>query len=101
MRDKAIDLLASYEESTRGVGYPGKFGLDVPDDASFARNSPGRSLTLAPGAVVGATRPIAGRRAARGKTGSLRSRHLVDDRLQLGALRHPGRQPVDGSEATR
>ena len=40
---------------------PASFGLDVPDDARFARYSPGRSLRLAPGAVVGATRPIAGR----------------------------------------
>ena len=56
---------------------PASFGLDVPDDASFARHSPGRSLPLAPGAVVGATRPIAGRLAARGKTGSLRSHHWL------------------------
>jgi len=54
---------------------PASFGLDVPDDAGFARISPGRSLRLAPGAVVGATRPIAGRLAALGKTGSLRSHH--------------------------
>ena len=40
---------------------PASFGLDVPDDTGFARDSPGRSLSLAPGAVVGATRPIAGR----------------------------------------
>jgi len=52
---------------------PASFGLDVPDDARFARKRPVRSLRLAPGAVVGATRPIAGRLAALGKTGSLRS----------------------------
>jgi len=39
-----------------GLSTPASFGLDVPDDAGFARNSPGRSLTL-------------------GKTGSLRSHH--------------------------
>jgi len=32
---------------------PASFGLDVPDDAGFARNSPGRSLTLAPGLSSG------------------------------------------------
>src|SRR4051794_10423242 len=53
------------------------------------------------GAVVGATRPIAGRLAALGKTGSLRSHPLADDRLKWGALRHPARQPRDGSAATR
>jgi len=32
---------------------PASFGLDVPDDARFARYSPGRSLSLAPGLSSG------------------------------------------------
>jgi len=32
---------------------PASFGLDVPDDAGFARYSPGCSLTLAPGLSSG------------------------------------------------
>ena len=59
------------EESLAVLFTPANFGPDVPDDARFARNAP--CSLRSPGAVVGAIRPIAGRLAALGKTGSLRS----------------------------
>jgi len=40
---------------------PASFGLDVPDDAGFARKTPRSLADARTGAVVGATRPIAGR----------------------------------------
>src|SRR4051794_36906668 len=55
---------------------PASFGLGCLRRRSLRSQTP-RSLAAArTGAVVGATRPIAGRLAALGKTGSLRSLHL-------------------------
>jgi len=59
---------------------PASFGLDVPDDVRCA-HSPAAARCARAAGVVGATRPIAGRLAALGRTGSLRSHPLAGGRV--------------------
>ncbi len=54
--------------------YPGELRPPVRDDARWRSQAPGSLRSL--GAVAAARRPIAGRLAALGKTGSLRSRNV-------------------------